>query len=90
MKRKKLLQKIDALDQKLKLRTEDIHGLAQNTHNTFKKVPLVWLISVGAAAGALMAIMGPTSLYTMGLTGSRLFPMTSKAFNLGKQFGAGE
>ncbi|MFM2483793.1 hypothetical protein [Celerinatantimonas yamalensis] len=90
MKRQKLIKKIDTLDQKLNLRTENIRVLAQDTHRTFKKIPPVWLISVGAAAGALMATMGPKSFYAMGITGSRLFPLTSKAFSLGKQFGAGE
>ncbi|MDF1642438.1 hypothetical protein [Thalassolituus oleivorans] len=90
MKRQQLIEQIDALDQTLNQRIENITLLAQDTHSTLKRVPPVWLISVGAAGGALMGTIGLQRFYSMGIAGSHLSPLTSKAFSIGKQFGAGE
>ncbi|WP_320819358.1 hypothetical protein [Thalassolituus sp.] len=90
MKRHQLINHIDALDQTLNQRIENITLLAHDTHSTLKQVPPVWLISIGAAAGALTATIGLQRFYSMGIAGSHLSPLTSKAFSIGKQFGAGE
>lgn len=90
MKRSDLVKQIETLDETITLRTDIVHVLAQQTHLTLKKVPPVWLIGVGAVTGALTAIVTPDRFYAMGLTGSRLLPLTRKAFSVGQQFGAGE
>lgn len=90
LKRQQLIQQIDSLDRKLNQRIENINELAQDTHHTFKKIPPVWLISFGAAAGALTAAIAPKNFYLMGVGGHQSFPLVSKAFGLGKQLGAGE
>ena len=90
MKRQTMINRLDQLDEQLTLRTKAIGVLAKDSHETLKKVPPVWLIGTGVAAGALVGFLGPTQLSALSIQGSRLIPFTRDAFALGQQFGASE